>query len=404
MSFKLKKKVLENGLKVLLIPNKKFESVAVGIFVKVGSRYESKKNNGISHFLEHMLFKDKKLVERLDCLGAKYNAETSYETTHYYVYGSKNDYIDFIDIISDIYNSKTFKKEDIEKEKKVITEEYNMLVDDSDEIINDEINKKVFDNSSLKLPIIGNKKNIKSFTKKDLEDYWKKYYVPPNTMFVISGNFNENTAMKKIEEKFGKIKYVDKKDYLLEKPKSIIQKEPKIHLLQENISQTNIMITYRTTRMFEISDIYYDMIADVLSSGCSSRLFKLLRDKLGISYYNYSYNLSYLHEGVFIINVGVDPSRTKECIDEILKEIKNLRKNGITESELDKSKKIRNTNYMFSIENPLDVMNHYGFLELFELKDDFKEIEKIKVKDINEIINKIFDKNNLNIFIHGEIN
>jgi len=404
MSFKLKKKVLENGLKVLLIPNKKFESVAVGIFVKVGSRYESKKNNGISHFLEHMLFKDKKLVERLDCLGAKYNAETSYETTHYYVYGSKNDYIDFIDIISDIYNSKTFKKEDIEKEKKVITEEYNMLVDDSDEIINDEINKKVFDNSSLKLPIIGNKKNIKSFTKKDLEDYWKKYYVPPNTMFVISGNFNENTAMKKIEEKFGKIKYVDKKDYLLEKPKSIIQKEPKIHLLQENISQTNIMITYRTTSMFEISDIYYDMIADVLSSGCSSRLFKLLRDKLGISYYNYSYNLSYLHEGVFIINVGVDPSRTKECIDEILKEIKNLRKNGITESELDKSKKIRNTNYMFSIENPLDVMNHYGFLELFELKDDFKEIEKIKVKDINEIINKIFDKNNLNIFIHGEIN
>jgi predicted Zn-dependent peptidase len=404
MSSKLKKKILDNGLKVLMIPNKKFESVAVGIFVKVGSRYETKKNNGISHFLEHMLFKDKKLVERLDCLGAKYNAETSYETTHYYIYGSKYDYVDFIDIISDIYNSKTFKKEDIEKEKSVITEEYNMLVDDSDEIINDEINKKVFDNSSLKLPIIGNKKNIKSFTKKDLEDYWKKYYVPPNTMFVISGNFNENTAMKKIEEKFGKIKYVDKKDYLLEEPKSIIQKEPKIHLLQENISQTNIMITYRSSSMFEISDTYYDIIADVLSSGCSSRLFKLLRDKLGISYYNYSYNLSYLYEGVFIINVGVDPSRAKECIDEILKEIKNLRKNGITEAELDKSKKIRNTNYMFSIENPLDVMNHYGFLELFELKDDFKEIDKIKVKDINEIINKIFDKNNLNIFIHGEIN
>ena len=404
MSSKLIKKTLSNGLKVLMIPNKKFESVAVGIFVKVGSRYENNKNNGISHFLEHMLFKDKKLVEKLDCLGAKYNAETSYETTHYYIYGSKNDYLDFIDIISDIYNSKTFNKEDIEKEKSVITEELNMLLDDSDEIINDEINKRVFNNSSLKLPIIGTKKNIKSFTKKDLEEYWRKYYVPPNTMFVISGNFNEKKALNEIERKLGSIKYTDKKIYLLEEPKKIIQKEPKIHLLKENISQTNIMITYRSTSMYEIDEIYYDIIGDILSSGCSSRLFKLLRDKLGISYYNYSYNLSYMHEGIFIINVGVDSSRAKECIDEILKELKTLKENGISESELEKSKKIRKTNYMFSIENPLDIMNHYGFLELFNLQDNFKDLDKIKVKDVNEIIDKIFQKNNLNIFIHGDIN
>jgi hypothetical protein len=406
MSFNLKKKILDNNLKVLMIPNKNFETVSVGIFVKVGSRYETKKNNGISHFLEHMLFKDKKLVEKLDCLGAKYNAETSYETTHYYVYGSKNDYIDFIDIISDIYNSNTFKKEDIEKEKSVIIEEYNTTVDDADELINNEVNKKVFNNSSMKLPIIGTKKNIKSFTKKDLENYWKKYYVPPNTMFVISGNFNVTKAFNKIKEKFGKIKYTDKKDYLLEIPKPIIQKEPKLHLLEENMSQTNIMIIYKSTSMFEINDIYYKIISDILSSGCTSRLFKLLRDKLGISYYNYSYNLSYLHEGVFIINVGVDASRTKECINEILKEIEKLKKHGITNLELERSKKIRNTHYMFLISDPVDIMNHFGFLELFDIKDNFhkiNKIDKIQVQDINNIINKIFDKNNLNIFIHGEV-
>ena len=136
MSTKLVRKKLNNGLKVLMIPNNKFDSTAVGIFVKVGSRYETPKNNGISHFLEHMLFKDKKLVEKLDCLGAKYNAETSYENTHYYIYGSKKDYVDFIDIISDIYTN-PFKKEDIEKEKGVIIEEYNSLVNDLDEIMND---------------------------------------------------------------------------------------------------------------------------------------------------------------------------------------------------------------------------------------------------------------------------
>ena len=117
---KLILKTLDNGLKVLMIPNNKFESVAIGIFVKIGSRYEDKNNNGISHFLEHMLFKDKEIVERLDCLGAKYNAETSYETTHYHIYGSKKDYGEFIDLICKIYSNKNFKTYDINKEKLVI--------------------------------------------------------------------------------------------------------------------------------------------------------------------------------------------------------------------------------------------------------------------------------------------
>ncbi len=396
------RKTLNNKLRILMIPNNKFDSIAVGIFVKVGSRYEDNKNNGISHFLEHMLFKDKKLIEKLDCLGAKYNAETSYETTHYYIYGSKKDCFEFIELISNIYKSSSFKIEDIEQEKKVITEELNMLIDDSDEIINDEINKKVFYNSNLKLPIIGTKKNIKSFTKKDLEEYYKKYYVPPNTLFVISGNFNYKLVYEKIKQNFDSIKYIDKKNYLLSMPKSIIQKEPKLHLIKDNnLTQTNIMITYRSNNMMENNELYYDIIADILSSGCSSRLFNLLRNKLGISYYNYSYNLSYLYEGIFIINVGVDPNRSKECINEILKELEKLYKNGITQEELNKSKKIRETNYMFSIENPLDILNYFGQIELFQINDKFKDLNKIKVNDINKIIKKMFNKDNLNIFVHG---
>ncbi len=404
MNSKIIRKTLENGLRILLLPNKKFESVAVGIFVKVGSRYEDKQNNGISHFLEHMLFKDKKLVERLDCLGAKYNAETSYESTHYYLYGSKKDTDEFIDIISNIYKNPSFKKSDIDNEKGVITEELNMLVDDSDEMINDEINKKVFKNSNLKLPIIGTKKNIMSFTKNNLESYFKKYYVPPNTIFVVTGNFDDKKVYTRINKNLGNIKYTDKKDYELDIPSEIIQKEPKFHLIKDNyISQSNIMITYRSTSMFSNKQLHYDIIGDILSSGCSSRFFKLLRNKLGITYYNYSYNLSYLHEGVFIINVGVDPKRTKECINAIIKEIQNLKDNGITENELNKSKKIRETHYMFNIENPLDILNHFGLLELYQINDNMKNLNKVSLNDINNTINELFNKNNLNIFVHGVI-
>jgi predicted Zn-dependent peptidase len=402
MSTKLVRKKLNNGLKVLMIPNNKFDSTAVGIFIKVGSRYETPKNNGISHFLEHMLFKDKKLVEKLDCLGAKYNAETSYENTHYYIYGSKKDYVDFIDIISDIYMN-PFKKEDIEKEKGVIIEEYNSLVNDLDEIMNDEINRKLFNNSSLKLPIIGTKKNIKSFAKKDLENYWKKYYIPQNTLFVIAGNFNQKIAYETIQNKLGKIKNNGKK-LILDKPKTIIQNEPKLNLIKDpNVVQSNIMITFRSTSMFEKKDLYYEIIADILSSGCSSRLFKLLRDNMGIAYTNYSYNLSYMYEGVFNISVSVDPKKTKQCIGAIIKEIELLVEKGITEEELNKSKKIRETNYMFEVENPLDIMNYFGFLDLFELEDKFLNLSKIKVTHINKTIQELFDKSNTNIFVYGII-
>lgn len=394
-------KNLKNGLRILLLPNKKFDSVAIGIFVRVGSRYENLKNNGISHFLEHMLFKDKELVKKLDCLGAKYNAETSYENTHYYIYGSKNDYKEFIEIICDIYKNPKFKKEDIENEKKVITEELNMLIDDSDEIINDEINKKVFSNSNLKLPIIGTRKNIQSFKNDDLLKFWKKYYVPANTLFVLSGNFDENKSIKLIKKELENLNITS--DFLLEEPKKIIQTEPKMHLIKENMTQTNIMITYRSKGIYENLDLHYDIIADILSSGCSSRLFKLLRNKLGISYFNYSYNLSYIHEGVFIINVGVDPKRSKECIQEILNEIHNLKNKGITKEELDKCKKIRETNYMLSLESPLDMLNYYGFIELFQTKNKMDNLSKIKIKDINSIIKNLFDNSNLNIFVHGII-
>jgi len=398
------RKVLPNKMRILLIPTEKHQTCVASIFVKVGSRYESKTNNGISHFLEHMLFKDKNLVERLDCLGAKYNAETSYETTHYYIYGNKNDYLEFIEIIAKIYNNQEFKQQEVEKEKKVIIEELNMLLDNSDEIINDAINKKLFNNSSLQFPIIGTKNNIKSFTKKNLEDYYKKHYVPPNTLFVLCGNFNEKKALAKIEEQFNKIKYSDTKDYLLNEPKAIIQKEPKLHLLKEDlISQTNIMITYRAPSDSNNNKLYYDIIGDILSSGCSSRLFKLLRNKLGISYYNYSYLLDYSYEGVFIINVGVDHRRTKECIKELLQEIKELRDKGITDDELEKSKRIRETNYLLALDNPLEIVNYFGQLELFNLKNIMENLNKIKKQDINKILNKLFLDKNLNIFIHGKI-
>ena len=173
------------------------DTVSIGIFVRVGSRYENDETNGISHFLEHMMFKGTKhfpsntLVSNLDNVGASYNAETAYESTSYYISGHKDNIDLFIKIICDIYRFPLFREDDVIVERNVVVEELNMYKDDPHDIINDMIHEKMFQNSALKYSVIGTKKNIMSFTRNDLVKFQKKYYVPDRTVIVIAGNFEK---------------------------------------------------------------------------------------------------------------------------------------------------------------------------------------------------------------------
>lgn len=409
---KVDKFILKNGLKILQINNPSANTVAVGIFVGVGSRHESNKLNGISHFLEHLMFKsnDKyttaEIAEKLDSLGAKYNAETSYESTHYYIYGDSKNYLDFIDIICNIYLSPKLDKQDIELERGVVIEELNSFIDDQNEIINDRMNETLFNNSQLKNPIIGTEKNIKSFTRNDLVNYRKKYYVPENTVFVISGNFNKDKSFNLIKKLLEPLKKSNN-DLSYELNQLKPQTKPRLILdYDENIAQTDIMITFRSESMYSENNFKYDIISDILASGISSRLFKLLRNKMAITYSIYSYNIAYKSEGVFVINIGVNNGRVDEAIRKILNEIRFLRENGISEEELEKCKKIRETALKLSFQTPQDLLQYAGLEELFykkviTLEKRIEFYNKINLKDINNLMEILFKSENLNIIIYG---
>jgi zinc protease len=424
MNYNVYRKILPNKMKVLMIPMNNTETIAVGMFIKVGSRYENKNNNGIAHFLEHMMFKGTThmntttIANKLDSVGARYNAETSYEQTSYYIYGHKDDSNLFIKIITDIYLNPKFPKEDIETEKGVVTEELNMTVDEPGEQLHELMFSNIFNNSSLGYPIIGTRQNILNYTRNDIIDFRKTFYIPERTVFVVVGNFNKNKTLKLIKGIFKKKGNKKDKEITFPYNEPSIKSQPLFKIKKAKISQTSLTIAFKSQSIFSEREEIYDLISDILTSGTSSRLFVLLRNKLGAIYYCSAYNMSFTKEGVFIINIGVDNNRIDEVIKKVLEDLDYLRHNGVTTEELQKAKKMRITSFLVGLSAPQDILSYYGNNEItyrtdntednlyfkhnMSINDHIKNYEKITLNDVNEVIIELFRKENLNIFIYGK--
>ena len=259
-NIKFKKKILDNGIRVILIPQKKSNIISMAIFVKAGSRNENKYNNGVAHFLEHMMFKGtkkrttKQLLNDLDSKGAWYNAATSHEYTMYEMHGNYKDTIFFMDILLDIYKNSTLKKKDINIEKGVIKEEMNMYLDNNQRTVMEKIYSLVYKNSSMGMSIIGPKTNILNFKKKDFEDFKNKYYLPENTVIVVSGNFNEKKVYKKIQKDINDFKRQNIKQIKEIILTQYIQLKPNYSFIKKNIKQTIISICFKSNSMYNVED------------------------------------------------------------------------------------------------------------------------------------------------------
>ena len=411
---------VSNGMKILLVKTHTQNIVSVGMFVKAGSRYETKKNNGIAHFLEHMTFKGTKkrnaakLNNDLDSVGAQYNASTSYEYTHYDIHGMSKDLNLFLDVIVDIFYNPIFKDSDIKTERKVVIEELKMYKDKHDRVLEEIINKKLYAGTSLEMPIIGTEENIKKFTKKDLQDFRNKFYSHNNSLLVVSGDFDIKTIGKQIEKTFTKYSKNFKNPKLIQQ-QFIITPQKRPYLFIKKISapcslnQTLVYITFRTFGNNHPLSSVTDLVADLFSNGSSSRLFTLLRNKLGVTYFSNAYNEQYKDFGSFFIALGVDPNRVNEVIKAVLNEINKLKNKLISSKEVDKIQNIRETDISLKLQNPSDYLYYYGFEELFSNSEDpfsiyhhLEEINDISPQDIRLVCNKIFTPERLNIFVYGD--
>ena len=416
-------------MKTMLIPLPNSNTVSVGIFIKAGSRSETEAF-GIAHFLEHMTFKgtikrsSEKLMIDLDSIGANYNAMTGHEFTLYYVSGDPRDIHTFIDIITDLYLNPLYPNEDIEKERNVVAEELRMNDDSNNRVLSKKLYHEVFTgvDESMARPIIGFKDTILSMNRNHIINYRNNNYMGSNCLLSISGNFSKDDVLNQISSifnaKLNHIKYAKNLFHanITSNPsiKSLVSLQPPKKTfnsythINKDINQTIISFFFNTYDTYNKYNHSVDLLADILSNGFSSRLFNLLRNKMGVSYYNNSFNRNFNDWGHFIINVGVDHKSVVKTIQGILEELSNIVKNGITVNELSKVKKQNETSLLFQFKDPYEYLMYYGLrfinqLPMYNLSDMLNNIESVSMDDMNKVIKQIFRNDNIIIGTIGKV-
>lgn len=406
------KTILKNGLRVITVPMPSFESVTVMLMVRAGSRFETKNNSGISHFLEHMAFKGTKkrpnamaISTLIDGIGGEFNAYTGKETTGYYVKSSKNNIDLCLDVLSDMLQNSLLSQKEINKERGVILEEINLYEDTPVRKISDIFEMLLYGNTPMGWDIAGEKEVIKKIQRQDFLKYLSSLYSAHNITVVIAGGVKPDKVDQSAHKYFGRMKKFETIDYLGVKE---TQTEPQIFIKKKKTEQVHIALGIRTVPINHPKRLVFEVLSAILGGGMSSRLFSEIREKRGLAYYVRTNSEHYLDCGNLVSTAGVDVNRVEEAIKVMVDEYSKLAswKRPITEIELKKAKKIIKGHLVLELEDSRSVAGFYANQELLEEKLDnpdevIVKIEKITLKEVEETAKAYFVNKNLNLAAIG---
>ena len=403
-----KKHVLENGLTIIGEEIPYVKSISLGVWINAGSRIEDEEISGVSHFIEHMLFKgtknrtSKQIASEIDNLGGQINAFTSKECTCYYV-KLLNSHIDIgIDVLSDMILNSKFDKEDLDKERSVIIEELKMYEDSPEDLAYDLLTENIYKDDALGMNIIGTEESLKRLNREKLLEYFNKYYVPNNSVISISGNFNFNEIINKIEEKFKNWK---KRDVDIDIKKA----EFKSCFLSKNkdTEQVNLALSLEAVPLENDEEVYaLAVINTVLGGSISSRLFQKIREEKGLVYSIYSSQSLYRKCGELGIFASMSNDHLKEVYESIIEEIKTMKKHYLTDIEIKESKEQLKGSYILGLESTSSRMMSIGRSLLLNNKvesteDILKSIDNVDSEIVKIVIDKIFNLDKLGVCIVG---
>ena len=403
-----KKHVLENGLTIIGEEIPYVKSISLGVWINAGSRIEDEEISGVSHFIEHMLFKgtrnrtSKQIASEIDNLGGQINAFTSKECTCYYV-KLLDSHIDIgIDVLSDMILNSKFNEDDLDKERSVIIEELKMYEDSPEDLAYDLLTENIYKNDPLGMNIIGTEESLKRLNREKLLDYFNKYYVPNNSVIAISGNFNFDEIINKIEEKF---KVWKKRDVNVDIKKA----EFKSCFLTKNkdIEQVNLAMSLEAVPLENDKEVYaLAVINTVFGGSISSRLFQKIREEKGLVYSIYSSQSLYRKCGELGIFASMSNEHLKEVYESIIEEIKIMKKYYLTDHEIKESKEQLKGSYILGLESTSSRMMSIGRALLLNNKvestdDILKSIDNVDRETVKIVIDKIFNLDKLGVCIVG---
>lgn len=385
----------QNGVRIVLENNPTVRSVAIGVWIGTGSRHETPEINGISHFLEHMFFKGTKtrsardIAESFDRIGGQVNAFTSKEYTCYYakVLDSHAGYA--LDVLSDMFFHSAFDEEELKKEKNVVYEEIKMYEDTPDDIVHDLLSKAIYGDHSLGYPILGTEETLSTFNGDSLRKYMDEFYTPDRVVISVAGNVDD-TFIREVEKLFGSYEGKGKKQPV-EAPAFHYDKLTR----KKETEQAHLCLGFNGLSAGDKG--IYDLIVlnNVLGGSMSSRLFQDVREDKGLAYSVFSYHSSFADNGMLTIYGGTGAKQLNLLSETILQTLDVLKREGITQKELENSKEQMKGNLMLSLESTNSKMSRNGKNELLlgkhrTLDEIIDEINSVTLDGVNNLSKRIF--------------
>lgn len=404
------KELLINGMRIVTEEIPYVNSVSIGIWVKIGSRYENVENNGISHFIEHMLFKGtktrsaKELANSIDKIGGQLNAFTSKECTCFYAKVLDTHFDIALDVLADMFFNSNFSNEDIEKERGVVIEEINMYEDSPEDLVHDLFSQAVWSGNPLGMSILGTEESLGNLSRDKIIDYFNENYIPQNIVISVVGNFKHNDVVKKIRGYFEKTEQRANSSAHILMPSF----EPEYTLKNKVTEQVHLCMGFNGVDIK--SKAYYPMLIlnNVFGGAMSSRLFQTIREDRGLAYSVFSYPSSFEDCGLFSIYAGSKPENLKSVAELIMEEIRQIKKTGITEEELYDSKEQLKGSYILGLESTSGRMISIGKSELlleriYSPAEILERVDKVDMDGVNNIIKYIFDTDSMGAAVIGSL-
>ncbi|MBP1931543.1 M16 family metallopeptidase [Ammoniphilus resinae] len=392
----IEKYTLDNGVRVVIEKIPTVRSVALGIWVGTGSRYETPENNGISHFTEHMLFKGtharsaKEIAESFDQIGGHVNAFTSKEYTCYYARVLDEHAPIALDILSDMFFHSKFDEDELHKERKVVIEEIKMYDDTPDDLVHDLISKASYQTHPLGYSILGTEEVLNNLNQEKMLEYVSQRYTPDRIVLSVAGNISEK-LLEMIKTKFSRMDR-QKSAGILTPPEF----HPELKVRKKDTEQAHLCISFPG---YEVGhpDVYpLILMNNILGGSMSSRLFQEVREERGLAYSVFSYHSSYRDSGLFTIYAGTAPKQLEEVTQVITDTLAKLKAKGISQEELKKGKEQLKGSLMLSLESTNSRMSRLGKNELMlgkhlTLDEIIERVNQVTLDNVQNTINTIFN-------------
>jgi len=404
-----KKTILKNGLTILTEEIPSLRSVAMGVLVGAGSGNESESEAGLSHLIEHMVFKGTKkrsayeIAHTLDAVGGKMNAYTGKDVTMYYAV-TLDKHLDIaMDILADLLLNARFEERLMLAEKSVILEEIKMYEDTPDELIHDYFAGKILHGHPIGRPTIGTVESVKGFGRKDILEYQKKWYTPHNTIISLAGAIPKD-ALARLKKYFEKWEGTGS----MQAPESV-EIMGSMHLQKKKTEQVHLCLGTKGVSQVDEDRYTYSLLDNILGGSMSSRLFQEIREKRGLAYSVYSTAAPFKHFGIAYVYAGCSKENLEEVIGLILKQFSLFKKEGVSKEELDRARENLKGSLVLGLESTSARMSWMAKTEFFldnvkTIDDIFAEVDKVTQDDIMRLANRYFKDKYLTLAVIGDLN